>query len=47
MGVIGGADGPTMVTVVTTGSPWAAAAVGVLVLAAIILAVVLWGRKKK
>ena len=47
MGIIGGADGPPMGTGVTTGSPWAAAAVGVLVLAAVILAVVLWRRKKK
>lgn len=47
MGIIGGADGPTMVTIITTGAPWAAVAVGVLVLAAIILAVVLWRRRKK
>ncbi|MGM9537960.1 MAG: LPXTG cell wall anchor domain-containing protein [Candidatus Onthomonas sp.] len=44
-GVIGGADGPTAVFV--TGNPWAAIAVGVLVLAAIVLAVVLWRRRKK
>ena len=45
MGIIGGADGPTAVFV--TGKPWAAVVTGIIVLAAIVLAVVLWRRKRK
>lgn len=45
VGVIGGADGPT--AIIVSGSPWAAAVLGAVVLAAIVLCVLLWRRRKK
>lgn len=46
VGMIGGADGPTVVFV--AGNPWAAAVIGAAALAVGIgLGVFFWGRRKK
>ena len=44
IGIIGGADGPTVVLL--SGNPWLEIAVGVLLLAAIVVLIVLLRKKK-
>lgn len=45
MGIIGGADGPTVVMV--SGSPGGAIMAGCVILAAVVLAAYLWRKRKK